>query len=166
MVIDKKGRLFGKVSIIDLLIVLILIFAIVFLIKFFDKKEEVIEQKTITYTILVQEVEQGFIDKIDIGANVYNSVDNSFVGNIDSYEVEPYTETVVDAVNGKFVEVTSDNLFQVYLKIKVILNANEKGYYIGRGAIRTGKEMFIKSKGIATISFVVDLEEVEEDVEK
>ena len=67
--IDEKGRLFGKLNIVDLLVILVVLVAVVVLgVKFLGKgrgRRRSIPAKTqVTYTVLVKGVEQEVYDNI------------------------------------------------------------------------------------------------------
>lgn len=65
-IVDEKGKLFGKINVIDLLVVLVLVAAVIFLaVRFLGGGSNVVDQTTkITYTTTATSVEQATYDEV------------------------------------------------------------------------------------------------------
>lgn len=98
--IDKNGKLFGKINIIDLLIILVIIAAAVFFAtKAFTPAQEA--TKTETSTVRVQffcyKAQVGAADAIEIGAPAFEDTTNVDFGKVVAVESEPSYTYFVDA---------------------------------------------------------------------
>jgi len=86
-----------KIGIIDILIVVVVIGAVVFLVNPFKSKVEVGSNTTpIVYTFETNMVGQEFIDQLEIGKDVFNSSKNYYLGKIKDFRVKPYKEKFED----------------------------------------------------------------------
>lgn len=95
--IDKNGKLFGKINIIDLLIILVIIAAAVFFAtKAFTPAQEA--AKTETSTVRVQffcyKAQVGAADAIEIGAPAFEDTTNVDFGKVVAVEASRRTPTL------------------------------------------------------------------------
>lgn len=121
MLLDEKGRLFGKISIIDigvLLLIAVLLGGVYY--KFFmvDKNSNAAKFDTIEYKILVEEVRQQSVDAIEIGADIYDVKTDTPMGKIVSKEALPATEQLTKA-DGTMVIAEKPGKFNVLVTIQV-----------------------------------------------
>lgn len=121
MLLDEKGRLFGKISIIDmgvLLLIIVLLSGIYY--KFFiaDKDQKAAKFDTIEYKILVEEVRQQSVDAIEIGAEIFDVKTDSPMGRIVKKEVLPATDQLTKA-DGTMVIAEKPGKFNVIVTIQV-----------------------------------------------
>ena len=121
MLLDEKGRLFGKISIIDigvLLLIVALLGGVYY--KFFmvDKNNSAAKFDTIEYKVLVEEVRQQSVDAIEIGADIYDVKTDSPMGKIVSKEVLPATDQLTKA-DGTMVIAEKPERFNVLVTIQV-----------------------------------------------
>ena len=121
MLLDEKGRLFGRISIIDigvLLLIIALMGGVYY--KFFmvDKNSNAAKFDTLEYKILVEEVRQQSVDAIEIGADIYDVKTDSPMGKIISKEVLPATEQLTKA-DGTMVIAEKPERFNVLVTIQV-----------------------------------------------
>ncbi|MHB1393728.1 MAG: DUF4330 domain-containing protein [Clostridia bacterium] len=121
MLLDEKGRLFGKISIIDigvLLLIVALLGGVYY--KFFmvDKNSNAAKFDTLEYKILVEEVRQQSVDAIEIGADIYDVKTDSPMGKIMSKEVLPATDQLTKA-DGTVVIAEKPERFNVLVTIRV-----------------------------------------------
>ncbi|HYE83293.1 MAG TPA: DUF4330 domain-containing protein [Clostridia bacterium] len=121
MLLDEKGRLFGKISIIDIG-VLLLIVALLggAYYKFFmvDKDNNAAKYDTLEYKILVEEVRQQSVDAIEIGTDIYHVKTDTPMGKIVSKEVLPATDQLTKA-DGTVVIAEKPGRFNVLVTIQV-----------------------------------------------
>lgn len=118
--IDKNGKLFGKINIIDLLIIIVLIAAAIFVCtRVFgsDNGGEASAGNDVYISFYGNEAELGF-DKEGLfyeGAPAYEDITNAQLGELTEWSVEPAYEyqlnsdgeqVKVDIPNGHFVTVT------------------------------------------------------------
>jgi len=118
-VIDKKGKLFGKVSIIDVVIIVVVIGAIVgFAYKLTKSNAVTPFTKTdqLEITLFADDIDKFVIDAIQIGDVVKDRSANVVFGTLESIEVADARIQGID-IDGKVV--LSSRPDHVSLKIKV-----------------------------------------------
>lgn len=144
-IIDKKGRLFGLINIIDLLFILIVVFAIVSGVKKFENKiptAEATKEGTVTY--LVTNIRKVSIDQMVPGDALYHYDKGTYVGTIEDVKVEPFTDLV--EYQGQWVDAPVPNKYQAYIKVKVDFVDSSEAYLVGGEPTRVGSEYRLKTK--------------------
>ncbi len=101
----KDGKLFGKINLIDLLIVLIILAAIAFVaLKIVDKGNDNAQLSQVHISFYADEVPDYVADALENGTSVLDSVENVTIGTVESFEVgapigfETDTKGVVQSV--------------------------------------------------------------------
>ncbi len=161
MIIDKKGKLFGKVSIIDLLIILVIIVIGILASKVLMSSNDSKALDTIYYTVEFKEVNQDFIDEIKKDTPVFDAIKYKAIGRVDNYEVKPFTRILKDHEEGAFREVEVEDKYNVYLKVKADAVLTESTISVNNYEIRIGKKVPIKGKGFIGETYVTGLEIME-----
>jgi hypothetical protein len=158
MLIDKKGKLFGKINIIDLVVVVVILF---FAYNAFSttneiESEEVMQSEEAYMTLEFREVHSNFLNVVEVGDVVKDSVRGFVLGEITEVESESYKE-MVTTTDGKVEYKSIPGLYniQVVLDIQGIFDGNgvlvqSKRYYIG-------SETRIKTEDYVTDAFVLDI---------
>jgi len=158
MIIDKKGKLFGKINIIDLLVILVIIF---FAFNAFSttneiENQEITESENALMTLEFEEVHSNFLNVVEIGDLVRDSVRGFVLGEIVEVHSESYKE-MVTTTDGKveYKEIPGKYNIQVILEIQGVFDGNgvlveSKRYYIG-------SETRIKTEDYVTDAFVLDI---------
>lgn len=157
-VIDKKGRLFGLINIVDL-IVLILIIALVSVgVKRFGTKSAVGEATTSkgVITAEVKDVRDVTANNIKEGDPIYDYDKGTYLGKIAKAEVEPYTDET--EYQGKFINAEVPNKYRVTMTIEADIKETEDFYQVGTEQIRIGQEMRIKNKKVAVFMTILGVE--------
>lgn len=128
MVIDEKGKLFGKLSIIDLLVILVFIVAIAgCCYKFLGNNDtvKVSANDTFTTVLRIDAVKSFLPDAIEEGEAVYEKHGGK-IGTITDVRTEPYQGIVVDKDN-KYL--TYENRYFVYVTLECKGRVVDKGFY-------------------------------------
>ena len=107
--IDKNGKLFGRVNVIDLLIVLILIAAVAALILRPRDTEDEAPAAAATQQVRVTfyaDLAQDFVpDSLSPGDPIVDFVDEKSLGGLESFEFEPAYALAYDETRGEAVPV-------------------------------------------------------------
>lgn len=135
-IIDRNGRLFGKVSIIDLIVVLIVI---VMAFALHMKNNELDASKTtgsntpITFTCLAENLPLNVVDAIQVGDKVYDKDRSSggAVGTITKIEQLPASK-VADLKNGTYAALTNENARNLLITIEGTGMVSNGRYSINR----------------------------------
>lgn len=155
MIIDKNGKLFGKVSIIDILIVLIIL-VFTFIGTFFlltnsekEENEQVIniatENMEIIYTVKVTKKDAVFFETINEGNNVL-SASMEPIGEIISCEVSPAKYITENVEKLTFEQTVAEDKFDALIKIKTTAAICYPDFIIDGESIKVGKELCIRTE--------------------
>ncbi|GHU59710.1 hypothetical protein AGMMS49975_27590 [Clostridia bacterium] len=155
---DKNGRFFGKISIIDILFALLVVAGFVFLRGFAAPTKAVAGTGTpINYTVELQRKDTGFSDMIKTGETLFDSEKGYEIGTITEVTQEPFRTDVPDVANKIFRSAPADELWNVYVTVEANANSTERETAVGQYMVMVGKEVFVKSRSFASNGFVVKL---------
>lgn len=164
MVMDQKGKLFGKVSIIDLLILLFVIVAIVatvYKFQFSTHKDVNTAEGKIVYTLKVQGVRDFTADQFAAGDEVYDKESNKAIGTIAEVRKEG-AEEFVNMADGTFVMQDIPNKYDVYLTIESDARITDEGYFAnGTKQIGAYSNLNIYTQKVEVYAQVQDVAEKE-----
>lgn len=162
-IIDKKGRLFGKVNIIDIFVVLLLIFAVVAVgAKFKKVKTTQGGDKVIEYTMNIERVRQASIDNFEKEyKNITDAETKKTLGEIVSIEKNPARElTKLD--NGEYTFAEYNDKFDLTITFRTKGSETAQGYYSDSGRILTvGDTIGVTNGYVQTFGEVVSVKTVE-----
>ena len=159
--INKKGMLFEKVSIVDIMIILVVMAIGYYAITYLNTKDvNTISRQTIQYTFETEDVNENFAKQLQLGGNLYNSSRNYYVGKLIDYEVLPYETIVPDLQNGVFVKNTVEDRFIVRMTIEAGADQDAYNIRVNQENIKVGAMFPIKGKGFASYGYVIDIKEV------
>ncbi len=143
--IDKKGKLFGKINVIDCLFLLILIVAVVGGVSRFKDSSIAVESTSKgKMTFLIDEVRMPTVENIAEGQDLYSYDKGIFMGKITGKTVRPYEDAV--EYEGQWVNAPVPNKYSVYLDVEVDIKESDKSYVVGGEEIRVGNEYRVKTK--------------------
>ncbi len=131
--IDKNGKLFGKINIIDLLIILMVIAAVVFLAtKMFSPAKETTKTNTtkVAITFYAEKAPTNVTDMLVEGAPSFEETTNVGFGTVTAFSSEPAYGWVNDA-QGNLLK--SPIVGDEYLTVSVEVDGNltDNGVYLG-----------------------------------
>lgn len=160
---QKKKPFF---NIIDVLVVLILIVAIAASFWLLRNKNASIGSSfsssaatPVEFTLLVLKSDAVTIPDIErqIGADVYCSTDNSYLGTLTAVEPEVYSNIEYSTVAGSYVIYEDEAYRTVYLTIRGDASITDKDITVGSSSIKVGATLAVKGKGFAVNSYIVDI---------
>lgn len=134
--IDERGRVFGRVNLIDLMVVFGVVIAIILVYTTVTRQGKVLsvpEDKTIGYTVLIKEVRPEIADYIKKGDLVKKQTNQAPIGTIKQVSVKPALVVDFNGVD-KRIATTSPVDKDVYVTIET------KGR-VGKDIIATGNEV-------------------------
>jgi len=128
---DKKGRLFGKISIVDLLVILLVLVVAGGTIYRFTADSTRFDDGdvTINYTIRVEGVRAFTVYYYHAGLRVYERMSNQFIGNIEDFRVVPHYQ-IHSLEDGSMVrEYFPDTHVNIYIDITSPGRQTPYGYF-------------------------------------
>ncbi|MBE7054133.1 MAG: DUF4330 domain-containing protein [Ruminococcaceae bacterium] len=132
MIIDKKGKLFGKINIIDFLVLLILLVSVsVCVLKFSGIIGNTADKTTkITYTLRAKAVRSVSCDAIKVGDKIYDVETKAYLGKIKNKRIEDAYEYVNNA-DGTFREKAKiPTKYDIYFDVECDAKVNDQWYYL------------------------------------
>jgi len=161
MLLNEKGKLFGKISIVDIGVLLLIIALLCGgYYKFFmvDKNNNAAKFDTLEYTVVLSEgVRQQSVDAIEIGAAVYDVKTDTPMGKIVSKEVIPAIEQLTKA-DGTVVLAEKPERFNVRITIQVPGIETDYGFRAnGRMDINREFQQVLDTQMIVMETKVVDV---------
>ena len=131
--IDKNGKLFGKINIIDLLIILIVIAALIFVgLKVLapDSNSGETQSSKVRIGFYAAMVEEGFENVFYEGAPLYEDLTDVSLGKLTDWNIEPEYEYQVND-NGETIKVEHTNNHFVNITAEVNGTMASDGLHIG-----------------------------------
>lgn len=162
--LSKDGKLFGKVSIIDISVVLIFVLLIVgVLIKFSGNQTvEFVSGEPLECTLKVHGVRNYTVEALKKGGAVYDTTTKEYIGEIKDVWSED-SQTLVNMSDGSIKLADSDNRYNAFVKVSFTGKAAESGYYTASNRqIAAGSTILIASKYAQCTSHVVEVGKVQE----
>lgn len=160
MTTDKNFRLFGKIGVLDIFIILILIIGVVFALRFSVNTNAGAAANTqkISFTVLITKRKPGLEKDIVIGQKAFDSLKGGEIGVVSGYNVKPYKSTQSNGLTGEMVRYEVQGLNDIEVTITADAKALQSGVMVGDYDVSVGKEMFIKSKSFASSGYCIGLD--------
>ncbi|NLX02285.1 MAG: DUF4330 domain-containing protein [Syntrophomonadaceae bacterium] len=158
--IDEKGFLFGRINVIDFIVLLVLILAVaggVYKMGFVNRLEEDTRPRDkAIITFMVKEVSQCTADVVEVGGEIKELRSNQVFGKIVDKEVQPYSEAASDQ-NGKWV------LSEVPGKINIIITVEAYAPFsedmkLGSKDAKVGSKIDLKGPKFAVESYITGVQ--------
>lgn len=130
MIINKEGKLFGKISIVDIAVVLIIIvLAVGIYIRFAGGANTVVTtDEEITCTFLIRNVRMYSVEALRKGGPVYDKTSKEYIGDITDVRYEE-GEYKVNMADGSFVNAAPEERYNVYVTVDFKGKVGDNGYY-------------------------------------
>ncbi len=171
MILDKKGKLFGKISIVDLAFILVILIAIggIFFTKAKLEKETVLSNEsnmliksdtsldTLQIKMRVKEVRDVTRDAIVVGDSVYVTASDKQLGTVKEVSAEPAMRNVISD-NGTVYQATVPDRYDVTIVVEASGKQKEDGFYTDSNIqLLFGREMEITTSTIQTTPQIVEI---------
>lgn len=166
MLLDEKGKLFGRISIIDigvLLLIIALLGGVYYRFFTVDRNHNAAKFDTLEYKILVRAVRQQTVDAIETGAEIYDVKTDASMGKIINKEVLPATEQLTKA-DGTMVIAEKPERFNVVVTIQVPGVETEYGFRAnGRIDLNRESQMVLDTRMLMVETKVIDVKNLSRD---
>lgn len=145
--IDKNGKLFGKINIIDLIFIIIVLAATVFAMNRFgvfspDKAVGAVEKKLLL-TMYQEEVNTFTLSNIKPGDPVSESFQNISLGKVSELNISSPVNWGADQ-NGNQIKTQRDGYSSITLKTEVPGTVTSSGFTIGGAKYYVGQLLVIR----------------------
>ncbi len=172
MILDKKGKLFGKISIIDLFVLLVIVVGVigVFSTKSILDKEKVLSQSgnmlissskqadKLEIAFEVKGVRSFTKDAIVVGDNVFVVSNDRLLGKVARVECVPSKRMVV-TTKGKVYEAEVPERYDVTMYVETNGKKKEEGYFTDSNIkLIIGGEMEVKTTTVQTTPRITAIE--------
>ncbi len=141
MIIDSKGKLFGKISIIDILIIAVVLAAVAGVGYKFSKSKTLtpLNKQDVYEIMLYTDETYDYVPKqVKVGDIVKDRVQNSVLGTVKDIKTDKAISWNPDA-NGKQVKSSKEGYNSVVLTVEVKATDNINGITIGSSTYQVGK---------------------------
>ena len=153
-VVDEKGKLFGKLNMIDLLVIIFVIAAVIVVgMKFLGGKDEVVSTTRLTYTVRVTAQSERVAERVAEYVDTASGKRDQLMANdllVDAYIIDYWTEpTVYHKMNNGTVEIfEADTAEAGLVDICFVIEANVTDTLtneVGTQQVRIGKDHIVKT---------------------
>lgn len=130
MIINKDGKLFGKISIIDIAAVLIIIVLIVGIASRFSGKSNVVVSsgEKIRCTFLIKNVRTYTVNALERKGAMFDKTSKEYIGEIvDVKQTEGKYK--VNMEDGSFKEAVPEERYNVYVTVEFTGKSGSNGFY-------------------------------------
>lgn len=132
--IDNNGKLFGKINILDITVIILVIAAVLFgTLKFVmsEHKDNVKSDDTINYTLKIKAIRIGSVNSFNVGDEIFDKVTDKSLGVIKKISHEKSSE-FINLADGSISEPREiPDKYDVYLEIECKGKKSDKGYFLG-----------------------------------
>jgi len=159
--IDSRGRIFGTINVIDLLIIVMVLTAAY---GFWHARSGAAglaalrgETRQIEATFVVSNVRPATSSVIKVGDKVNDSKTNTYLGQVTAVRVEP-AEIAVTGPDGRVYESTSKTRQDVWVTLRGSGRVSPNAITLGSNEIRIGTQISLKTNMYAVQSTVMAIE--------
>ncbi|WP_066495994.1 DUF4330 domain-containing protein [Abyssisolibacter fermentans] len=160
-IIDNKGKLFGLINVIDLLVLLIIVLAVGGVgYKLKNRPTSLGGSNTqkVTLSVEVSGVRQATVDGMQEEDKLFHYDRGNYFGQIKKIEVLPYKEAVATS-EGKVVLADVPEKFNVFLEVESDAAISDSLVVVGGEHTRIGSQFRLKNKKIAVFGTVLKIDE-------
>lgn len=156
----KNGKLFNKINIIDLCVILVIVLLIVgAVVKFgkFNSKTEEATQSTMEYRFAVNNIRDYTVNAFVVGDLVYDSQSGAYIGKITNIEKNE-SKTYEAISTGEVIDVKNPYRFDILLTIEAPITIEKDAYYINNTIeLKVNSTKIIETKYVKTSGIVYDI---------
>lgn len=165
MFVDEKGRIFGKLNILDLFIIAFVVLVLVLGGLYFTRDNANASDKVkVQYTVEVLAKDASYIEHIVPGEKVVDGVTKQDMGKIVSFTQKDAMQIKEDMVGKKFVASKIPDKKDVYITMELDADINYPDICSGSEKIKIGKGVALRSESVAMHGYIVgidyDLDEI------
>ena len=158
MFIDDKGKLFGKISLVDIALVLLIIAAGIFVgFKFLGGAGSDVQMAECTYVVKIENIKETSLKFIKSGDKLFNEND-AFMGVIAKDPEYTVATDIAIKNDGSYTVSEKQGRVDVWVTIKGEGIKSSNGFYLdGKVALLLGTDRFFKDESIDFKATVVEI---------
>lgn len=146
-----------KITLIDILIVLVAVLAIVFVVGRSGKTIGGSKTEKVTYMVLVSDQDPETSEGVIESDKVMVDTTEKMYGRVVSVERKPAHITRFGADTGKFLEQDNEERHDLYITVEVDAVKNPWGYQMGDQKIRVGEQQNLGGPGYGVSGYIIDI---------
>lgn len=158
---DEKGRIFGKISVVDFAIIFLFILAAGWFSysRFAVNLRGQIEERTVPceITVLVPAVRRPTVEAIRKSQAMFEFKTNAYVGTVSSVREEAADVWFLNN-DGRWVMTPAPDRSDVYVTLKADARVSENVITVNGVEVRVGQSVNLKSKWVAVSGFIYAVE--------
>lgn len=148
-IMDEKGRLFGVLNLIDLLIIMFAAVVAAVVMMFLSANSTINKAQTENkITIEVRAVDKNLCDAIEVDKKIYDRVQNKSLGTLVDVRVQPAVEYNISRETGEHVKSSVPDKYNVELDINAV---SSEDLYVG-------KMMSVETKDFTAAGYIIKKE--------
>lgn len=142
--IDEKGRLFGKINIIDFIVILVIVAAVAFAGISFLKPDTAEESTTIVMKYYIEEVNDFVAEKVHIGDALWDDAADHSLGVVTNVEIDD-PESWAATADGKYVPAVREGFKSMIITGEVEGTKTDIGAEVNRMKYGVGHSMVLRA---------------------
>jgi len=146
-IVDEKGRLFGKVNLLDLVVVLAIL-AVVGRFGYRNYMGKQVapagEDKQIEVTMKFAAIQQPTIDFVPVGTQIYDSKSGGYLGKVVAVRSQPAIVFLLSE-DGRMYETPSKERLDFYMVVAGRGRVSPNGVTLGDFEMKIGRTNYVKS---------------------
>lgn len=157
---EKANKTHRRFNLLDILIIIIVVALIGGGWYVYSRYTEGLNQnkRAVEYQVELKGVDQSFVDAINQGDPLRESVKGNNLGQVASKSVMAASNVNTDFLIGKYVEVPVPDKLDVILNITSEAEVSEKSIVVGGLEIKIGQKIFVKGKGYAKEGYLLNID--------
>lgn len=162
MILDKNGKLFGKINIVDLLVILAVIVAVLGIsARFITIAAENVRQKTqFSYVVEIDGIRIYTVDALNKKGIVTDINGETVIGEITDVEYKPKTVQSIKS-NGESVFAEVPEKYTALITVEAEGNESDDGYFVGNNIeLSVGSNIAMTTKYVNSTGRVVSIKKL------
>ncbi len=146
-ILDQRGRLLGRINIIDLLLIVIIAAGVLAVAQHrlgWGDQAAALKRQPIEVVLVVEAVREPTVNVIQPGDEVLDSRTNTYLGTVTNVEVEP-ASIVYQGSDGRFYETTSPSRMDIWVTVRGPAAVSANLIELGHTEIRIGVQVPLKT---------------------
>ncbi len=167
MLIDEKGKVFGKLNLLDLCFLIILVIAMIGAGIYFVRGNQTTEGTIpLTYTLEIQNRDAAYFEHVKVGEQVTDGVTKAYMGKIVGFSKQP--SQVITQADGELLLSHPEGRFDGYVVIEADAKVSYPNIMIGdeTATLKIGKSLALRSESLAMRGYVVSMDYDREQLEE